>query len=122
MPVVMVVPVMQHVGLISLTKQYTCLPSVLGCRVCESHGFPHRCVVLVAWRGVELQGMSEEEIAAELTPSPDDPQPLTADEQEERAALLAEGFASWNRRDFMVGTACGRRSTLTIIELGGSKS
>lgn len=60
-----------------------------------------------------VQGMSEEEMAAELAPSDDDPQPLTAEEQEERAALLAEGFATWNRRDFMVRGAV-RRSTQGI--------
>lgn len=51
--------------------------------------------------------MSEEEIAAELAPGPDDPQPLAAEEQEERQALLAEGFATWNRRDFMVRCLVG---------------
>jgi len=30
----------------------------------------------------------------------DDPQPLTEEEQLEKAALLEEGFSNWNRRDF----------------------
>eukprot|EP00878_Enallax_costatus_P003452 GHUV01003663.1.p1 GENE.GHUV01003663.1~~GHUV01003663.1.p1 ORF type:complete len:1042 (+),score=456.73 GHUV01003663.1:458-3583(+) len=61
----------------------------------------HRALMAQKESALKGQGMSEEEIAAELAPSPDDPQPVTAEEQEERAALLAEGFATWNRRDFM---------------------
>lgn len=49
------------------------------------------------------QGMSEEDIANELAPAPEDPAPLSQEEEEERAALLREGFSSWNRRDFQVG-------------------
>lgn len=44
-----------------------------------------------------LQGLADEDIAAELAPSPDDPAPLTVEEEEERRALLAEGFGNWNR-------------------------
>jgi hypothetical protein len=47
--------------------------------------------------------MSEEDIANELAPAPEDPAPLSQEEEEERAALLREGFSSWNRRDFQVG-------------------
>lgn len=55
---------------------------------------------------VTPQGHSDEEIAAELAPGPDDPAPLTQEEEEERAVLLREGFSGWNRRDFQVGV-CG---------------
>jgi hypothetical protein len=44
--------------------------------------------------------MSDEEVAAEMAPGPDDPQPLSAEEEEERQALMREGFSGWNR--------CGR--------------
>ncbi|WIA10295.1 hypothetical protein OEZ86_000436 [Tetradesmus obliquus] len=47
------------------------------------------------------QGMSEEEVAAEMAPGPDDPQPLSPEEEEERQALMREGFSSWSRRDFL---------------------
>lgn len=47
-----------------------------------------------------VQGMSEEEIAAELAPGPEDPQALSPEEEEERAQLLRDGFSGWNRRDF----------------------
>lgn len=52
------------------------------------------------WR---LQGQSEEDIANELAPAPEDPTPLSQEEEEERATLLREGFSNWNRRDFQVG-------------------
>jgi hypothetical protein len=44
-----------------------------------------------------LQGMSDEEVAVEMAPGPDDPQPLSAEEEEERQALMREGFSGWNR-------------------------
>jgi hypothetical protein len=44
-----------------------------------------------------LQGMSDEEVAAEMAPGPDDPQPLSPEEEEERQALMREGFSTWNR-------------------------
>lgn len=46
--------------------------------------------------------MSEEDIANELAPAPEDPTPLSTEDEEERATLLREGFSSWNRRDFQV--------------------
>jgi hypothetical protein len=46
--------------------------------------------------------MSEEDIANELAPAPEDPTPLSTEEEEERAMLLREGFSNWNRRDFQV--------------------
>lgn len=55
--------------------------------------------------------MSDEEIAAEMTPAPDDPTALTQEEEEERAALLREGFSTWNRRDFQVQPGQGAHST-----------
>jgi hypothetical protein len=41
--------------------------------------------------------MSDEEVAAEMAPGPDDPQPLSPEEEEERQALMREGFSGWNR-------------------------
>jgi hypothetical protein len=59
----------------------------------------------MAWRGVAVcvQGLSDEDIANELAPAPEDPTPLSQEEEEERATLLREGFSNWNRRDFQVG-------------------
>ena len=37
---------------------------------------------------------------AQLAASPEDPQPLTEQEVEEREELLKSGFSNWNRRDF----------------------
>lgn len=37
---------------------------------------------------------------AEIAPTPDDPQPLTEEEEKEKAALLEDGFKEWSRRDF----------------------
>ena len=49
-----------------------------------------------------VQGASEDAIQAELAAaaSPEDPQPLTEEELEERTQLLDEGFKDWSRRDF----------------------
>ena len=49
-----------------------------------------------------MQGASEDAIQAELAAaaSPEDPQPLTEEELEERTQLLDEGFKDWSRRDF----------------------
>mmetsp|Transcript_22804 Transcript_22804/g.58023 ORF Transcript_22804/g.58023 Transcript_22804/m.58023 type:complete len:1052 (-) Transcript_22804:484-3639(-) len=46
------------------------------------------------------QGASEEQIQAAVAPMPDDPQPLSAEEEEEKAALLQQGFTNWSRKDF----------------------
>jgi len=46
-----------------------------------------------------------------MTPAPDDPTALTQEEEEERAALLREGFSTWNRRDFQVQPGQGAHST-----------
>ncbi len=46
------------------------------------------------------QGASEDVVAAQVAPSPEDPQPLSAEEIEEKERLLGEGFSAWNRRDF----------------------
>eukprot|EP00879_Flechtneria_rotunda_P001459 GHRR01001613.1.p1 GENE.GHRR01001613.1~~GHRR01001613.1.p1 ORF type:complete len:1090 (+),score=452.35 GHRR01001613.1:198-3467(+) len=60
----------------------------------------HKALLAQREAALKQQGMSEEEIAAELTSAPEDPQPLTQEEEEERSKLLREGFGSWNRRDF----------------------
>lgn len=46
------------------------------------------------------QGASDDAVAAALAPSPDDPQPLTEEEQEEKERLLEDGFSNWSKRDF----------------------
>ena len=51
-------------------------------------------------RSARAQGASEEVVRAQIAPGPDDPQPLSEAETAEREALLASGFANWNRRDF----------------------
>jgi SWI/SNF-related matrix-associated actin-dependent regulator of chromatin subfamily A member 5 len=51
-------------------------------------------------RSARAQGASEEVVQAQIAPGPDDPQPLSEAETAEREALLASGFANWNRRDF----------------------
>ena len=54
-----------------------------------------------------MQGLSDEEIQAQMAPTPEDPQPLTEQEVEEREELLKSGFSNWNRRDFSAFTrAC----------------
>jgi SWI/SNF-related matrix-associated actin-dependent regulator of chromatin subfamily A member 5 len=55
------------------------------------------------------QGLSEEDIVAELAPAPDDPQPLSVEEEAERATLLREGFSNWNRRDFQAFVRAAER-------------
>ena len=35
-----------------------------------------------------------------MAATPEDPQPLTEQEVEEREELLKSGFSNWNRRDF----------------------
>lgn len=47
-----------------------------------------------------MQGASDEAVAEQLKPTPDDPEPLTEDELAEREELLKGGFSTWNRRDF----------------------
>ncbi len=39
-------------------------------------------------------------VQAQIAPAPDDPQPLSEEEIEEKEQLLSEGFSNWNRRDF----------------------
>ncbi|CAL8460870.1 g401 [Coccomyxa elongata] len=46
------------------------------------------------------QGASEDVVQAQIAPAPDDPQPLSEEEIEEKEQLLSEGFSNWNRRDF----------------------
>eukprot|EP00775_Hariotina_reticulata_P010968 gene10968-11123_t len=60
----------------------------------------HKNLMAQKEAALRQQGLSEEDIAAELAPSPDDPQPLTVEEEAERATLLREGFSTWTRRDF----------------------
>lgn len=47
-----------------------------------------------------MQGASDDTIAATMAPSPEDPQPLTEEELQEREQLQEQGFSNWNRRDF----------------------
>jgi SWI/SNF-related matrix-associated actin-dependent regulator of chromatin subfamily A member 5 len=47
-----------------------------------------------------VQGASEDVVAAQVAPSPEDPQPLSEEEVAEKERLLQEGFSNWNRRDF----------------------
>lgn len=59
------------------------------------------------------QGASEETIEVELAPGPDDPQPLSEEEEKEKATLLEEGFKDWTRRDFNAFVrACEKVSSL----------
>ncbi len=46
------------------------------------------------------QGASEDVVQAQIASAPDDPQPLSEEEIEEKEQLLSEGFSNWNRRDF----------------------
>ena len=55
-----------------------------------------------------------DEEAVEMIPGPDDPQPLTEEEEQERAALLDGGFKDWSRRDFSAFVrACEKVATFT---------
>ncbi len=44
------------------------------------------------------QGASEEAIQQALAPSPEDPTPLTEEEQAEKEQLLSQGFSNWTRK------------------------
>lgn len=56
---------------------------------------------------VEVQGASEEQVAAMGAAGPEDPQPLSEEEVAEKEELLGSGFSTWNRRDFSAFTrAC----------------
>ena len=67
----------------------------------EGSGAREPCQTLGHVCGVaRAQGASEDVVAAQVAPSPEDPQPLSAEEIEEKEALLGEGFSAWNRRDF----------------------
>jgi len=67
-----------------------------------------------------VQGASEEVVQAQIAPSAEDPQPLSEEEMEEKERLLAEGFSSWNRRDFNAFVrACEKVSPLLSPPAGG---
>jgi len=51
-------------------------------------------------RSARAQGASEDVVQAHLAPGPNDPQPLSEEEVAEKEALLAGGFANWNKKDF----------------------
>ncbi len=44
------------------------------------------------------QGLDDASIQAAVAPGPEDPQPLTEEEIEERERLLKEGFTNWTRK------------------------
>ena len=57
-------------------------------------------------------------MAAQIAPSPTDPQPLTEEESLEREQLLEQGFSNWNRRDFTSFVrACERYGRQAIPEI-----
>ncbi len=67
---------------------------------------------------LHLQGASEDTVAAQIAPSPADPQPLTEEESQEREQLLEQGFSNWNRRDFTSFVrACERYGRQAIPEI-----
>jgi len=67
---------------------------------------------------LHLQGASEETVAAQIAPSPTDPQSLTEEESQEREQLLEQGFSNWNRRDFTSFVrACERYGRQAIPEI-----
>ncbi|KAF5841595.1 P-loop containing nucleoside triphosphate hydrolase protein [Dunaliella salina] len=49
---------------------------------------------------LKSQGASEEAIQQALAPNPEDPAPLTEEEQAEKEQLLSQGFSNWTRKDF----------------------
>jgi hypothetical protein len=64
------------------------------------------------------QGASDDVIAAALAPSPDDPEPPTAEEVAERDALMQRGFTTWSRRDFSAFTrACEKHGREAMGEV-----
>ena len=79
----------------------------------------HRHALAQREAAAVAQGASEETIAKEITaPQPDDPRPLSEEEQAERERLLEAGFSHWNRRDFNAFVrACERhgRAQLSAI-------
>jgi len=44
------------------------------------------------------QGASDEAVAEAVAPKPEDPEPLTEEEQAEKERLLSEGFNNWTRK------------------------
>ncbi|EFJ50690.1 hypothetical protein VOLCADRAFT_80059 [Volvox carteri f. nagariensis] len=60
----------------------------------------HKHAMAAKEASLKNQGASEEALAEALTPSADDPQPLTEEEQAEREQLLEDGFKDWTKRDF----------------------
>ncbi len=67
---------------------------------------------------MHLQGASDDTVAAQIAPSPADPQPLTEEESQEREQLLEQGFSNWNRRDFTSFVrACERYGRSAIPEI-----
>lgn len=64
------------------------------------------------------QGANDELIAKELAPSPEDPQPLSAQELAERDELLGQGYSNWNRRDFSAFVrSCSRHGREALTEI-----
>lgn len=51
-------------------------------------------------RSARAQGASEEVVQAQIAPGPDDPQPLSQAELDEREQLLSAGFSNWSKKDF----------------------
>ena len=45
-----------------------------------------------------LQGASDEQVAKELEPQPDDPKPLSEEELTERDRLLEDGYKDWSKK------------------------
>lgn len=64
------------------------------------------------------QGASEEVIAKEMQPGPDEPKPLSEEELAERDDLLKKGYSNWNRKDFTAFTrACERHGRNNLTEI-----
>ncbi|KAK9868512.1 hypothetical protein WJX84_000615 [Apatococcus fuscideae] len=64
------------------------------------------------------QGSSEEVVQVQTAATPEDPQPLTEQEVEEREELLKSGFSNWNRRDFSAFVrACEKVGRSAVAEV-----
>ncbi|KAK9861243.1 hypothetical protein WJX84_005000 [Apatococcus fuscideae] len=64
------------------------------------------------------QGSSDEAIQALIAATPEDPQPLTEQEVEEREELLKSGFSNWNRRDFSAFVrACEKAGRAAVADV-----
>ena len=78
----------------------------------------HRHMIQQKETTMRQQGSTDEEIAAETAPTPDDPQPLTDEEIAERDALLGEGLSNWSRKEFNAFTrACERHGRVALTEI-----